>query len=174
MLGLSCGMWDLCWVIWDLSLQHMDSLVAACQLSSYSAQASLLHGMWDLSSPTRDGQILNLTGPQVSPNPCSFKSPHVLYVHSSWRGDKWSPSATGGRFCKNWAAAIKHANPSLPTPRTSELACFEKCSSLRLFSKCPNLWGMRIWQMRRDLLYPSYNEHVCLKNETSHVWCRFM
>ena len=39
MLGLSCGTWDLCWVIWDLSLQHMDSLVAACQLSSYSAQA---------------------------------------------------------------------------------------------------------------------------------------
>ena len=25
-LGLSCSMWDLCCLVWDLSLGHMDSL----------------------------------------------------------------------------------------------------------------------------------------------------
>ena len=37
----------------DLSLQHVDSLFAVQGLSSYSTQAELLCGMWDLSSLTR-------------------------------------------------------------------------------------------------------------------------
>ena len=38
----------------DLSFQHVDSLFAVQGLSSYSTQAELLCGMWDLSSLTRD------------------------------------------------------------------------------------------------------------------------
>ena len=58
-LGLSCGTQDLHCAMWDLSLGHTDSLVVAQWLQSTraqlcGAQAQLLHGMWDLSFPTRD------------------------------------------------------------------------------------------------------------------------
>ena len=46
-LGLSC-------IVQDFSLQPTDSLVLASGLPSYGTQAYLLHGMWDLSSLTRD------------------------------------------------------------------------------------------------------------------------
>ena len=46
-LGLSC-------IVQDFSLQPTDSLVVASGLPSYGTQAYLLHGMWDLSSLTRD------------------------------------------------------------------------------------------------------------------------
>ena len=45
-LGLSCSTQDLCRIKWDLSLQYADSLVVVRGLK--------LHGMWDLSSSTRD------------------------------------------------------------------------------------------------------------------------
>ena len=41
-------------VVQGLSLQHKDSPVAVPRLSSCRAWAYLLHGMWDLSSPTGD------------------------------------------------------------------------------------------------------------------------
>ena len=41
-------------VMGDLSLWHMDSLLAVQGLSSCSTQAELLCDMWDLSSLTRD------------------------------------------------------------------------------------------------------------------------
>ena len=47
MLGLGCG-------TQDLLLQHTDSLAVVLGLSSYSGQALLLQGMWNLSSLTRD------------------------------------------------------------------------------------------------------------------------
>ena len=43
--GLRCSTWDLLWRVGS----------GACSLlSSRGAQAQLLRGMWDLSSPTRD------------------------------------------------------------------------------------------------------------------------
>ena len=45
---------DLSCIMWDLPLQHTDSLVVVHGLSSCGMWAELLHGMWDLSSPTRD------------------------------------------------------------------------------------------------------------------------
>ena len=66
-LGLSWSLQDLCWVMWDLSLGHTDSLVVAYGLSSSSLLApecvsfsgcstwtQLLCGMGDLSSLTRE------------------------------------------------------------------------------------------------------------------------
>ena len=47
MLGLSCGLWDLCWITWGFSL------IVACSLRLH-ARAYFLGGMWDFSSPTRD------------------------------------------------------------------------------------------------------------------------
>ena len=38
--GLSCSMWDICCVTWDLSLQHVDSLFVLCGLSSCGTWAS--------------------------------------------------------------------------------------------------------------------------------------
>lgn len=54
-----CGTWDLCCVMWDLSLWRPDSLVAAhglqIQLRICSTWAELPCGMWNLSFPTKDG-----------------------------------------------------------------------------------------------------------------------
>ena len=69
-LGLSCGTWELCYVIWDLSLQYMDSLVAACGLSSCSVLVlgSVAHGILvprpeiESASPALQGRFLT-TGP---------------------------------------------------------------------------------------------------------------
>lgn len=47
-------MWDLPCGMGDLSLRHMDSLLAVQGLSSCSTQAELLCGLWALSSLTRD------------------------------------------------------------------------------------------------------------------------
>ena len=44
--GLSCS-------TWDLSLEHVNSLVVAHGLHNFGVQAELLCGMWDLSSQTR-------------------------------------------------------------------------------------------------------------------------
>ena len=66
--GLSCGTWDLRCGMWDLRFGMQDlllwcvgssswrsvSLVEARGLSSCGAWAQLPHGMWDLSSLTRD------------------------------------------------------------------------------------------------------------------------
>ena len=53
----SCGTWEICCIMWDLLLQCMsiDSPFVMLGLSSCSPWASLLDGMWDLSSLTRDG-----------------------------------------------------------------------------------------------------------------------
>ena len=50
----SYGMWDLHYIMWDLSVGHMVSLVVSCGLSNCGQQAYFLWGMWDLSSRTRD------------------------------------------------------------------------------------------------------------------------
>ena len=44
--GLSCS-------TWDLSLEHMNSLIVAHGLHNCGVQAELLYSMWDLSSQTR-------------------------------------------------------------------------------------------------------------------------
>ena len=56
-LDLTCGTWEICCIMWDLLLQRMsiDSPAVMLELSSFSPWASLLHGMWDLGSPTRNG-----------------------------------------------------------------------------------------------------------------------
>ena len=72
-LGLNCHMWDLPSIIQDLSLQRTDSQLwhagtGAHGFRSCDLWASLLRGVWDLSSPTKnqtcvpciDRQILNL------------------------------------------------------------------------------------------------------------------
>ena len=45
--SLSHSMWDLHCIMWDLSLQHMDSLVVACELINCSMQALQL---WHMGS----------------------------------------------------------------------------------------------------------------------------
>ena len=49
----SCGAWaPEC--VGSVILQHAGSLVKACELNSCGARVQLPHGMWDLSSSTRD------------------------------------------------------------------------------------------------------------------------
>ena len=67
-LDLSCGMQELHCIMWDLSLQHTDSLVVAGELSSCSAacvilvtQAGIKH-----ASPMLQSRLLT-TGPPGKP-----------------------------------------------------------------------------------------------------------
>ena len=53
-LSLSYRPRDLCWIMQDLLLWHMDPLAVVCRLSSCGAQASWLHSVWGLSFPARD------------------------------------------------------------------------------------------------------------------------
>ena len=64
-MGLSCGMCDLHCVLEDVSLCCVDSLAVAHRLSSCGTQALLLHGMWDLSSQTRDQTCIPCIARQI-------------------------------------------------------------------------------------------------------------
>ena len=52
--GSSCGIQNLPCIMQNLSLRHMDPLVAASGLSNCNARAQLLQDMWNLSSLTRE------------------------------------------------------------------------------------------------------------------------
>ena len=63
--GLSFVSQDICCIMWDLLLWHMDSLVVAHRLSSWDAWAWLLHSLWDLSSLTRGWTHISCTARQI-------------------------------------------------------------------------------------------------------------
>ena len=63
--GLSFVSQDICCIMWDLLLWHMDSLVVAHRLSSWDAWAWLLHSLWDLSSLTRGWTHISCIARQI-------------------------------------------------------------------------------------------------------------
>ena len=84
-LGLGCSMQDLCYILWDLSLWPMDSLVVACGLQGLRGSVA-----WGLSRPFPDpgarAQLMWLMG---------LAAPQ--HVGSFWTRDQTFPPALAGR-----------------------------------------------------------------------------
>ena len=85
--GLSCSRLDLGCIMRDLSLQHSDSLVwhvgsviTAGRLSSCGTWIQLPHGMWDLSSPTRNRTCIPCVARQILNHQITRGVPRVLHL----------------------------------------------------------------------------------------------
>ena len=79
-LGLSCCMWGFCCV-----MQHV--LFVAHRLSNCGAQASLLHGMWDLSSLLLLLSCVSHVRLFVTPGTAAHQAPPSL---GFFRQEHWS------------------------------------------------------------------------------------